>query len=119
MKGKSHKEGLKYLIKQSYKRDTLEGIHKTKIQCSSMARRSAGDLYRLMRTYYPKITYAKTRKLLLELISEHFISSNHCRDIRKRVYWSPGLMYDWWDFGGGTYSDPNYPDEFKCTVSRI
>lgn len=53
------------------------------LQCKSYARRSFGDLYNLLRNYFPKITKAK---LCYLLISSDKISWLYCADVKNWVF---------------------------------
>ena len=83
-----------------YKKDTTKGLleiidfckfsdtyysRSKKKQCDFASFRSFGDLFRIMRYYYPGITFKEVRSILLHLINERFISTTWCYDIKKRV----------------------------------
>jgi hypothetical protein len=40
-----------------------------------------------MKFYYPELTFREFRKTLMSLVSNHYVSSNYCRTIHKRVFY--------------------------------
>lgn len=65
-----------------------------KLQCYSRRNRSQGDLYRVMRYYFPTLTFKTFRRALISLIEDMTISSIFCLDIAKRVYFLTSPDYD-------------------------
>lgn len=62
-------------------------------QCYGGSFRSAGDITRIARHYFPKATLVEVRDELLRLAKAKQISSNICYDIKKRVFMSgPGTL---------------------------
>jgi len=84
------------------------------LQCYFNRKRSAGDIYCIMKYYYPEITFKQLREMLLELINEREVGSMYCGRINKRVYFSKSQS------GSGLYANCglgiihlyDYPDEF-------
>lgn len=64
-------------------------------QCSGGVYRSTGDIFRLTKYYFPKITLRQVLKFLYQLTKENIIYPSYCDRINKRV----------WDDGSGI----NYP----------
>lgn len=48
--------------------------------------RSQGDLFRIMRYYYPSITFKEFRSLLFEMVSTGNVQTSFCHTIHKRVF---------------------------------
>jgi hypothetical protein len=94
----SFKRGLLYIINQNFDRKTLYASH-YHLQCIKGRRRSSGDLFLIMRYYYPEITYKDIRYCLFELLNNHKIKTSYCFDINKRVFYKNSknrvIFYCW------------------------
>lgn len=87
---KSHYLGLNDILYYNCHLNTLYPSSK-RLQCFNNSNRSQGDLYMIMRYYYPDITFKEFRKALIRLLNNYHISTFYCRDIRKRVFYNPNL----------------------------
>ena len=78
-------DGLIFIINQGFNRSTLdiEGGY----QCGAWRRRSAGDLFRIMKFYYPDITFKEVRRFLFELANDNKLNISYCYNINKQVYY--------------------------------
>lgn len=62
-------------------------VETQRIQCNRMYyRRSQGDLFRIMKYYYPDTTFKKFRSALFELVNEGKVQATYCPTINKRVF---------------------------------
>lgn len=111
---KSPKAGLKYVITQLTKRNTINA-KSHKYQCSASRRRSAGDIFRIMRYYYPKSTFKSVRSLLYDMISKKELSSLYCCTINKRVFYRNRDLYGSPHYNEGAY-DESFKDEHKSIL---
>ena len=69
-------------------RDSYTLDSNNEVQCNNDdKKRSQGDLYRIMKYYYPSLTFKQLRSLLLDLANEKRISSIYCGWINKRVFY--------------------------------
>ena len=114
---KSHYLGLNDILYYNRHLNTLYSSSK-RLQCFKNRNRSQGDLYMLMRYYYPDITFKEFRKALIRLLNNYHISTFYCNDIHKRIFYNPGF------FGRKPYHsnilDHLYKkDEFGFTLSKF
>jgi hypothetical protein len=99
--GKSPQEILIILIDKQYKTETLYG--NGEVQCDKERYKSQEDLYKIMKYYYPILTLVELRQLLLNLVNDKRISTFHCNNINKRIYfnknkhhWTNGQIGNLW-----------------------
>lgn len=122
--GVSLEDGISFLI-NLMNRDPhyTISIKTRKKQCNPMRRRSQGDLFRIIKYYYPNVTFKEVRSCLFKMVNTKTLRTNYCRDIEKRVF----FRFAYWnnpDEGPYTYLSIGYPyleDEFglKLKISRI
>ena len=72
------------ILSESTYYNTYKG--KSILQCHSGRNRSIGDLYRIMLSYRPFISFKDFRKIIIDLINKGNITTLFCHDINKRVY---------------------------------
>jgi len=87
---KSHYLGLNDILYYNCHLNTLYSSSK-RLQCFKNRNRSQGDLYMIMRYYYPDITFKEFRKALIRLLNNYHISTFYCGDIRKRIFYNPNF----------------------------
>ena len=89
-------------------RNTIFADDQGGIQTASGKRRSMGDIYMIMRYYYPDITLKQVAQLLyIDLINElaDGLSTSNCNQINKRVWY-----YD--EDEGGSFMEASQRDEY-------
>ncbi len=119
--GKNPQDILYDIIDKQFDHSTLDAVTKC-VQCNYGHKRSAGDIYCIMKYYYPDITFEQLRELLLNLINESKIGSMHCNSIGKRVYFSERMCKQgvYSDFKGlGYIQAHNRPDEFGLSFEEL
>lgn len=80
------------ILSESTYYNTYKG--KSILQCHSGRSRSIGDLYRIMLSYRPSISFKDFRKIIIDLINKGKISTLFCHDINKRVYMLGNGIYN-------------------------
>jgi hypothetical protein len=89
---KSKRSGLNYIFRLLSTRNT-RSVVSNNIQCIPNKRRSSGDIYRIMRYYYPDITFKEVRNLLFDMLNSGTLSTLYCGTISKRVFYSNENLY--------------------------
>jgi hypothetical protein len=84
--------GLLRIIKKQSQTVNLYVDDNTRMSPGIHGRRSQGDLFLLMKYYYPDITFKEVRNLLFQLLNSEKISTDYCWNIRKRVFWPNQLV---------------------------
>ena len=74
----------KFLNELNYEKDTLNANEE--IDTSAGRRRSLGDIYRIARTYYPKLKLKELASTLYSIRNEFHYS--FCNTIKKQVFYS-------------------------------
>lgn len=87
--------GIRFIINQMHHKPTLYACN-GQFQCYSGKRRSQGDIFKIMKYYYPNITLKEVRQLLFENISDFGLNTDYCGTIHKRVFWKDTRPYVWW-----------------------
>lgn len=87
----SHRKKPKYVLWDIlnavfYEKNTVYADDST-LECTyDHVGRSQGDLFRIMRYYYPSITFKEFRALLFEMVSTGNVQTSYCTTINKRVF---------------------------------
>lgn len=71
-----------------YNTYSIDKLNRKHFQCDSRAARSAEDIYRLCKYYFPRknITLNKVMRLLFSLVQQERIRTSKCYDIHKRIF---------------------------------
>lgn len=114
--GKSPEKILNILIEAQYKDFTV--TDNGDIQCEPGRKRSQEDLYRIMKYYYPEITFPILREMLLKMINESHLCSLHCHDINRRIFFKAHQFpnTNWYD---GTVQIPIRTDNLGLDIKQI
>jgi hypothetical protein len=132
LKRKSPKSGLKRIFELLSTRSTLVAST-NELQCIKAKRRSSGDMYRIMKYYYPNVTFKEVRSLLFGMLNDKTLSSAYCHNIQKRVFYkvkdaymnlgTSGRIYykDHKDILGESFGSECTQDEYKgyLTIKNI
>lgn len=78
-------------------------------QCSKAKRRSAGDIFRITKYYYPQVTLKQVLNSLSSLALNKKIRSSMCEMINKRVYYASNQPHVFQE---------NEKDEFNHTINE-
>lgn len=115
MSKKSYYSGLNYLLSMNKSRITLYSSS-GKLQCYSDRNRSQGDLYMMMRYYYPNITFEEFRVALFKLMNHKKVNSFFCNNINKRIFFKheEGLRAE--PINNHFLSSLTEVDEFKSII---
>jgi hypothetical protein len=112
LEGKSAYDVLNILF---IKQKSTYTLHENgRMQCGKDAKRSAGDMYRIMKYYYPTITFPEFRQLLLDLINGRKLNSLYCNTIYKRVF----FKYGFWNNAIGCMNWLDTRDEFRLKFEK-
>ena len=84
--------GLLYIIRKQNTCNTIFVEDNSIMIIGEHRRRSVGDLFLLMRYYYPEITLKEIGELLVELLDTGKISTDYCYTISKRVFWDFNIV---------------------------
>ncbi len=71
---------------KKYKDECFTLDMKDDIICDTHRRRSAGDIYRICKTYYPDCTFDDVMKILIKLCIDVEIGASRCTTINKFVF---------------------------------
>ena len=80
---------IKLLVNNTQFYPTFSTRNPKEIQCMSSKRRSFGDMFLLVKFYYPDVTFKEIRDTLLDLGREKFLAITYCENIKKRVVVNP------------------------------
>lgn len=72
-------------------RNIYNTYNKNSIQCGIGRRRSLGDIYQIIKYYYPNISLLEVKNILTNLCVNNKINTNVCYDINKRVYFTNSM----------------------------
>jgi hypothetical protein len=94
----------KFLNELNYEKDTLNA--EEEIDTYAGKRRSLGDIYRIARTYYPKLKLKELASTLYSIRNEFHYSL--CNTIKKQVFYSKK--------DGANRQEFNHEDEYGRTL---
>lgn len=116
---KKHKETAEEFFNRLYESEygfptTYKDIDCNNLQCTSGSQRSFSDLYRLMKTYYPRITHKQLIKIINKICTRNTrFNLIYCPEVMKLVLY----VGRWSSYGGNrslfnrTYYD--YDEQLK------
>jgi len=74
------------ILKYLNTRNTYYVPKSKRVQCYSNHSRSMGDIFRIMKCYYPDLTLKELRSLIFEHVNNCNIYTDYCDQIKKRVF---------------------------------